>query len=421
MPEMPESPQDRPLRPSLRWIIVALGLLLVASTLWKQGRLGDNSRSRFITVERLVERGTWAHVAPGDTTPFQPSIDAVMIGDRLYSSKPPLYPLVMAGEAKALKALTGWEFYPHRKDYNRFLVILNQVVPYLVMLWLAMHLVAAFTRDGWTQHFVLLALSVGTLAFGYVPEINNHAPAAALLLILVYLVHRIWTGAETRRWMMALAGLLAGLLMALELPAIGIGLTLVAMVAWRDWRGGLPAVVLMLVPALASLYIYHEISGAWKPFYMDGSLYRFEGSYWTRPEGSDALREPQGLYFLKTLLGPKGLFTLTPVLLLTIVAAVRRLAGRQQAWWPAMTWLVPGMLALVAYIGLRTHNYGGDCIGLRWYIVLMPTMIVAAWPAVEWLGRHWLGKALCIALLVAGCIPTAIALYIDCFIDVTRL
>lgn len=406
---------------SLRWMILVLGLVLVVSTFWKKGRLGDNSRSRFITVERLVERNTWAHAAPGDTTPFPLSIDAIRLGDRIYSSKPPLYPLVMAGQAKALKAITGWDFYAHRKDYLRFLLLLNQVFPYLLMLIVAMRFLLAFTQNRWTLHFMLLALSLGCLAYGYTPEINNHSPAASLLLIAVWGVYRVWTGEERRRWMMALLGLLIGYTMALELPAMGFGVVLLGLLLWRDRIGGAMAGICMALPAIPTLWIFHEISGEWKPFYMQGKLYRWEGSYWNNPQDSDLLREPQALYFLKTLVGVKGLLTVTPLLTLPLGLLLPAVRRRLPDLPTVLKWAALPALLIIAYIGLRTYNYGGDCIGMRWYIVFMPLLLFMAWPVVEWLGQRTWGRVVSVALLAASMFQNVVALYMDCFIDIEKV
>jgi hypothetical protein len=418
---LPSTESVPKMRRSLVWLIAVLGLVLLVSTFWKKGRLGDNARSRFITVERLVERNSWAHVAPGDTTPFPRSIDAIQIRGRIYSSKPPLYPLLMAGEAKVLKAVTGWEFYPHRNDYLRYLIFLNQILPYLLMLWVAMRWLSEFTQDSWTQHFLLLGMSLGLLSFGYTPEINNHSPGACLLFISCYLVYRVWIGREQRLWVIGLIGLLIGMTVSFELPALAFGGILLAMLFWRKWQGGLLAALGMLVPIVPTMLVFHAISGEWKPFYMQGNLYRFEGSYWTQPKDSDLLHEPQGWYFLKTLFGVKGLFFATPLLILPLAGLLPPIRKRIQPLIPMLKWLIVGIILVIFYIGFRTHNYGGDCIGMRWYIIFMPLMLFMAWPVVEWAGKSSLGKAACSILLLLSMVQNGIALYLDCFIDIEKV
>ena len=88
------------------WIIIGAGLLLIIFT-FSRTRLTTNPLSRIITVERIVDAGTMAHQTPNDTTPFPLSADAVKIGDNIYSSKPPTYSFIMAGQAYLLKLFTG--------------------------------------------------------------------------------------------------------------------------------------------------------------------------------------------------------------------------------------------------------------------------------------------------------------------------
>jgi hypothetical protein len=409
------------MRPSLVGLLAVLGIVLCASLFWFRGLPGDNARSRIISVERLVERNSWAHIAPGDTTPFEPSVDAIKIGDRLYSSKPPLYPLIMAGEAKLLKAITGWKFYTHRKAYIRYLVILNQILPYLLMLWIAIRWLGEFTQDSWTQHFMLLAMSLGLLAYGYSPEINNHSPGATLLFISTYCVYRVWTGSERRIWVMGLIGLLIGLTVSFELPAVAFALVLMAALFWQRWQGGLLACVGLLLPVVPSMIVFHEISGEWKPFYFQGKLYRFEGSYWTAPKGSDALLEPQGLYFLKTLFGVKGLFFVTPLLVLPLLQLLPWIRRQVAALAPLLKWMVLPIVLTIAYYGLRTHNYGGDCLGMRWYIIFMPLLMFMAWPVVQWAGKSRWGRGVCVLLLLLSMLQNLVALYIDCFVDIYKV
>ena len=80
-----------------------------------------------------------------------------------------------------------------------------------------------------------------------------------------------------------------------------------------------------------------------------------------------------------------------------------------------------GSSLVIAYIGLRTHNYGGDCIGMRWHIVFMPLMLFMCWPLIEWSGRSWLGRAVLAVLLLLSMVQNVIALYLDCFIDIEKV
>lgn len=403
------------------WILIALmGLVLVASTLWKKYFLSTNPASRIITVERLVEAGTFAHITPTDTTPFEPSIDVIKVGDNIYSSKPPNYPLLMAAEALAMKGVTGWEFYPHRRDYVRVLTLVNQVLPYVLFLWVAFLLMRRYTQDSWTLYFMLVALGLGSLPYAYASTINNHTVSAIALFIGFYGVHGVvtnkWTGRWTG-WRLHLGiGLLMGFACSIELPSGAFAAAFLALLLRHNWRLGLWTLLGLLLPLIPTLIVFKLISGTWQPFYTQGKLYRFEGSYWQKPEGLDNLRENKLVYLFHITLGYRGIFALTPLLALGVWGMCTRfLRGRmgdRLLWWGAAV----GIGAIFLFVWLRTYNYGGDCIGMRWMIPTMPFLLWMAWPVVQDLGRSNWGKALCIALLLLGLPSVSEALIHDAFI-----
>ncbi len=81
-------------------VVLVASLLLVGFALAKH-RLGANARSRFITVERVVDAGTLAL----DGTRFASTIDAVKINGKMYSTKPPLYTWLMIAEVWPMRHL----------------------------------------------------------------------------------------------------------------------------------------------------------------------------------------------------------------------------------------------------------------------------------------------------------------------------
>ncbi|MEM0996962.1 MAG: hypothetical protein AAGN35_07780 [Bacteroidota bacterium] len=383
-------------------IIGLSALVLVLAVLNHGPWQSTNSLSRLISVERLVEKGTWAHVTPTDSTPFPRSIDVIKVGDRIYSSKPPTYPLLMAGEAMVMKALTGMEFFPHRKDYLRVLLILNQVIPYLLLLWTAFLLLREWTQDAWTINFMLLALGFGVLPFAYAATLNNHTLSAALFFIAYYLVHRIVHRGDRRWWVAALTGFLLGFAVCIELPGGVFAVAFLLLIARKSYALAGIACLALLLPFLPTFYVYHEISGNYKPFYLQGHLYRFEGSYWSNPAGLDAARPDRLTYVIHTLFGFRGLFLLSPLFLL-VPGGIRRLwrmsdRDRRGDWGA----ILAGTLAIMVFVWARTNNYGGACVGMRWFFPFMPLLLLLAWPTVEHLGQSTRGRIAAGLLGLAG-------------------
>jgi hypothetical protein len=364
--------------------------------------MSTNALSRVITVERLVEKQTWAHATPTDVSPFPPSIDVVKVGERIYSSKPPIYALLMAGQSMAVKAVTGMDFYPHRKDYMRILLILNQVLPYWIMLWVAFLMLRDFTRDKWTINFMLLALGIGILPFAYVPTLNNHTLSATLFFIAFYLLYRITQKGDHRFWIALLAGFLLGFGVSVELPG-GVFAVVFGLLIFRHRPVlGILAFVGMVLPFLPTFYVYHEISGHYKPFYLQGELYRYEGSYWRNPQGMDALRHDRLTYIFHSMFGFRGLFLLTPLFFLVPGGVIRLMRSAHRAM--RLNWIavLTGTVAILLFVWFRTQNYGGACVGMRWFMPFMPLLLLLAWPQVEQLGKSIRGRVLCGFLLLLG-------------------
>ena len=398
-------------------IISVLCVLQLVMTFQKMNRLSTNPRSRIISVERIVDAGTWAHMTPTDTSRFHLSNDMVKIGDRYYSSKPPLYPVVMAAQALAINGITGWNFYEHRVDYLRVLVFLNQILPYCLMLWSLWAFLLRHIKSEWTAYYMLLCLSIGSLAYAYSVTINNHTPSA-ILYVFVFL---LWEGISRRGrgewWRYALLGLACGTAFSIELPSGGIAAWFIFLCLMQDRKLGALAILFALIPFLANLYLYYYISGVWKPFYLQSGIYRFEGSYWSNPEGIDAERPDKLTYIFHMLFGRRGLFSITPVLLLGVIGAFRHIFTRSGDFFKReFAGIGVGILMLIVFVIFRTWNYGGVCVGMRWFICFMPFLLLMAIPQVEKMQQKLWGRVL-LGVMLAWSIPWTIdVMYEEAFI-----
>jgi hypothetical protein len=155
--------------------------------------------------------------------------------------------------------------------------------------------------------------------------------------------------------------------------------------------------------------------------------YDYPGSYW-RPEnlrGIDRGESSPWTYALHVLIGHHGLFSLTPIWLLSVAGCYRWLRPRgrdhlllsneqapsagepaQPAWLDvrfvlAATTLIITVVVVGFYLSRPQidRNYGGGTSCLRWLLWLAPLWLLTLLPAVDRLSRSWWGRGLMLVLL----------------------
>ncbi len=375
---------------AVRAILGAATVALLVFTFTKH-RVGANVLSRFITVERLLDAGSFSH----DGTRFERSVDAVMVDGKMYSSKPPTYSLALALSAWPVRALTGARVYEHQRAYLHYLVLVHQVLPYLLLLWVAWRWVSERSTDPWVQSMVLVGLSFAALPFGYAVTLNNHTPAAVFLFFTWWACHRVLEERAARPGLTALSvGILGGLAASYELTA-GIFTPLFGLVlAGRSFRFGVWVALGAVLASVPMFATYYGISGSFVPFYLQRDLYDFPGGYWRNPTGMDALNDPTWLYAFHSLLGHHGLFSLSPLLAVGAIGLVWH--ARERRW---MSWAtLAGSVVVILYIVLTTNNYGGRTLGMRWFAQLVPLWSVSMLPVLEWARERPWARRVCYAL-----------------------
>ena len=110
--------------------------------------------------------------------------------------------------------------------------------------------------------------------------------------------------------------------------------------------------------------------------------------------GLDRGEPSRGVYALNVLVGHHGIFSLTPVWLLSLAGVCVWIFRRGD---PRLRWAAAGAAAislacLVFYLGqpLINRNYGGMTSGLRWMFWLAPLWLLAMLPAADCLAaRRW--------------------------------
>jgi hypothetical protein len=411
---------------------------------------GANDRSRWVTVRALVDEGHYwigRRIDPrtgeypqgyydpqtghyreditdykDDDITFQDgwgTIDKVMdpLTGKFYSSKPPLLPTLLAGEYWLLKHLFGLSIVTDRWIVIPVILITINVLPFAAFVLVLARFLERLGETDWGRLFVLATACFGTFLTTFAVTLNNHTPAAYTALFAVAPLLR---GTELRMRDGIVSGLFAGLTAALELPALALVAALAGIILIRRPKvllGFLPAVLLWAAAELGTNYI---ALAEWQPAYskFGGPWYEFPGSYWghvpTGPRlGIDYayLKESGWAYLFHLLIGHHGIFSLTPVWLLTVVgigfaAPValrsfrRSIMGGDDRGWLAL--LTTGLsVVIIAYYVSRTENrnYGGWSAGLRWLFWLTPFWLLALAPAADRLAGSRRGRAVACALL----------------------
>lgn len=349
-------------------LIIALSAVNIAWNTKTSAIRNTNVGSRFATVQALVDHGTYAI----DKTQYKHTIDKVKIDGKLYSSKPPMLPTLGAGVYYIQKKLTGVEITKKERNVVLTVNLALAMTPHILLMLMFFQLMRVSVRDETVIIVSTFIVAFGFLAAGYATELNNHSVAAMLMTVVLYQAFRCRHDPQKTRWRFAVAGVAAGLLPTIDMPSLAFTVAAMGYLILVDWKKTLaiylPLVLLLIGASEAMLYIATE---SFLPVTFKAAAYKAAGGYWKNPRGMDALREPKLVYMFHTLVGHHGWFSMTPPVLLGFVglfASLKR--GRPlllEAGYTGST-----LLVLTTFYIVRTHNYGGSCMGFRWLIPLTP-------------------------------------------------
>ena len=368
--------------------------------------LSANDRSRWCTVWSLAERGTF-QIDEIIRRPGWSTIDMVQQNGHYYSSKPPVLPVCVAGIYWVLKQATGQDLLTHTHGVVQSILILINLIPFAISLVLISRLVERHATHDLTRVFIVVAAAFGTFLSTFLNTFNNHTVAANCVLWALCAALRVLSQGEQRWKWFSLAGFFAAAAVVNELPALiflaGLGLCLLR----ANWRLTLAAYLpAALIPIIVHFGLTVLQTGGWKPFYASfgTELYNFKNSYWLNPQGIDKAVDPPWVYFLHCTVGHHGLFSLTPILVLSVWSWLRgprtSNPGRQAIYWLSLICTV----VVLSFYMTRTaqYNYGGRTSGLRWMFWLTPLWLGAMLPLLDdYLSRAWF-RRLCVGLLAVS-------------------
>lgn len=430
------SPEPQLARPSpqldLSWLMILIIVGLISGVILYRPRLIDspNDSSRWNTVYYLVEHGTyeylpsanpdWAIRASGPDersltdAPVLWTIDMICVDGKMYSSKPPLLPTVLAGLAWITQTVTGETFHANPRFIQRTLLLVFQVLPFAIMLVLIRRHVWRATESPFARHFALAVACFGTLLTPWLVTLNNHVIAAATGLIALDAAIRIRYEGRREWYWFAIAGFFAAFTASIELPAGLLAVVLFVALLIKDYKRALVAgLIPALVPTAAALYTNHLVTGQLMPAYASwnepGGFYDYPGSYWNNRQGIDAIDEPKHVYVAHMLIGHDGFFSLTPILVVALAGLIIELYRRGERRLLAGTALGMTVVVMAVYT-VRTNNYGGGCHGFRWLFWLLPMWLLFLPGGIEWFNRRAAGRYVLYALLLVSVFTVGYAL-----------
>ena len=398
-----------------------LGNILTATVLyspahWPDNRPPDtplfsaNDRSRWCTVWSLVERGTF-EIDEIIAHPGWDTIDKVRQHGHFYSSKPALLPVVTAGFYWLLKHGAGLDLLTETHATVRALLLIVNWIPMLVALALTAAIGERYARTDWSRYFLVLSAAFATLLTPFLVTLNNHSIAACSALFAIYPWLRISIDGERRAGLFAWAGFWGAFTVCNELPACVFGAALFVLLVRTAPAPTLKFFVpAALVPLAAFMATTRISSGEWLPMYAkfgtEAYNYVLDGvpSYWMNPSGLDRSVESPLTYLLHCTLGHHGIFSLTPIFLLTAVGWIR-IGKLTDAPLRSVCWMSLGMTVWVLGFYLtqtRNYNYGGNSSGLRWAFWLIPFLLAGLVPVLDqWGDRRWLRVTSGILLVIS--------------------
>jgi hypothetical protein len=421
--------------------------------------LSANDRSRWCAVRALVEKDMQVPGYPyAIDKVIQESnwdtIDMVKHDGHLYSSKPPLLPTLMAAEYWVIRRLTGMSLSTNPYWVGRLMLITINVIPLLVYFLLLARLVERFGTSDWGRVFVMAAAVFGTFLTTFAVTINNHLPAAVCALVTLYAAVRIWFDGQRRLGWFVLAGLFAAFTVASELPALALFAGLSTALLWKVPRQTIlayvPAAAVVVAAFFGTNWIAHrslrppymhsgpaskrapdaadpQAEQLWRPtrlaevnldqleestdqhdwydyyYVRNGMVHR---SHWVQRTGPDRGERLLHVYALHVLVGHHGIFSLTPVWLLSAVGAVVWLRQRQDSRLRELGLLIAALSVVCLVFHLMRsqvdRNYGGLASGFRWMFWFAPLWLVVMLPAADAMARWWWTRLIAMLMLAVS-------------------
>jgi len=398
-------------------IIILIFFVLLTYLLTLDPKVSANVLSRYITVEQLVENHTLSH----DLSKLPKMCDMIEINGKKYSSKPPLYSLVMASQAWLVRQVTFLDMENHFLLYTVILRLLNQVIPYILTIYLSLMIASRFCSSMWSLNMYFLSITLGSLPFAYTATLNNHLPTATLCMFLFYLYYQISVNEIKSRTVYFSIGLFAAIAICYEMTSGLISLILVTGAISKNPRRLKYTLVGFLIPMLINFYVIYDLSGSLVPYYFQPKLYQYTNSYWLDP--GPGSREPinrrMDIYLFEILFGGPGYFSTSPILFLVMSGIYFYFKNKTKFFNQIYTYLLLSIPFVVIAVWILDSNpggyYGGRSVGMRHFVFFTPILSFMLIPSLNKFASHKAGKWVTYFLLIMSINAPLYALTYDSF------
>lgn len=362
--------------------------------------MNPNITSRLATVDALVHHGTYAI----DNSLFNNwTVDKARINGRFYSTKPFMLSTLMAAAYGTFHRITKQSFSNALQESIYRIKIVAGFIPHLLSLVYFYCFLVLWAARPMAAFVTFVCFLFGSLANGYAATINNHSPAAALTLMTFYHAYRIRSkrSMETRDWL--LSGFFGGFLATIDHPSLLFGLAVLFYLGFIDTKKtAVYFVPAAMVPIAAHFYINYMATGSLWPVEMRREAFLYPGSYWLHPVANDALDEPKWTYLFHLSLGHHGFFAMTPLFIFSLISMAVALRSRERKAPEALVTGSVFLLFVIFYV-VFTSNYGGNCVGVRWFLPLTPLLFLFLTPWLEKKHSMAAWALFLLAFLVSAC------------------
>jgi hypothetical protein len=374
-------------------LLVLLGFIFVFTLfLTRYNAVSWNDRSRFATIENLVDRGTFQI----DHTLFDTG-DKVFVNGHFYSDKPLLFAVYAAWPYYILK-----NFSINIIDFDRLVIFATNALALVLPLILYFVLLFWFWRkyggNFRTDRVLLLILLfwVGTALLPYSTQLNNHLPAAVLVgIATLFLYFKAKLGSLN----VFMIGLLMSFAVTFDPGAIfilgffSIYLIYLLYNQHQSEKKSLVANIILYLFACAIPIFLHgmvtiPVTGDMLPGSMHEEYFQYEGSPFVSGNLTGASMAVGSArewvsYVGAMTFGRRGFFLHNPLALFGLLLAIWSIwQTREKRIKFFFLSSVLSVASVIAYYSLFGKGGSGSAFTVRWFIILIP---LCFYPIIHWL------------------------------------